>query len=252
MASVLFDDWVWSYSRLQSFCQCPWGFAQRYLYGLQESRPEPGFYAAYGSLVHSLHERWYKGTITKDQLIPEFISGFIKLPDFDPDRRSQYLLNGLDYFGKDIYTPPSIVGVERRFRFMVGEYKFQGIIDLLYEEDGGLVILDHKSHNLQPRTGRKKPTAKDLELDAYLRQLYLYAHAVRQQKLGAVKKLVFNCFRTGIRIEEPHSAAAELEAVNWAVDTIRQIENTRAFMPNPEWFFCRNLCDTRAICDYRE
>jgi hypothetical protein len=249
MASVLFDDWVWSYSRLQSFCQCPWGFAQRYLYGAPS---EPNFYSAYGSLIHGLYERWYKGKIRQEQLIPEFVSGFIHLPDIEPERRSQYLLSGLSCFGREIDTPEKIVGVERRVRFTVGGYRFQGIIDLMYEQDGGIVILDHKSHSLQPRSGRKKPTVKDRELDEYLRQLYLYAHAVRQLKLGEVKKLVFNCFRTGVVIEEPHSAAAELDAVNWAVDTIRQIEDTRLFLPTPDWFYCGNLCDTRSICDYRE
>ena len=247
MANVLFDDWVWSYSRLQSFCQCPWGFAQRYLYG---EKSETNFYAAYGSLIHKLHERWYNGTIDRQQLIPAFVSGFVTLPETEPERRSQFLLSGLDYFKKDIFTPENILGVERRFRFAVGNYRFQGIVDLIYEEDGGLVILDHKSHNLQPRSNRKKPTVKDQELDAYLRQLYLYAHAVRQQKLGSVKKLVFNCFKTGVLIEEPYSAAAELKAVDWAVDTIRRIENTTVFTPAPDWFFCRNLCDTRSICDY--
>lgn len=249
MANVLFTDWVWSYSRLQSFCQCPWGFAQRYLYG---EKSETNFYAAYGSLVHEIHERWYKGTLSEKQIIPAFVDGFVSLPDTEPERRSTYLLSGLNYFGRDIYTPEKIVGVERRVRFHTGPYRFQGIIDLMYEEDGGLVILDHKSHDLQPRSGRAKPTVKDQELDSYLRQLYLYAHACRELKLGQVTKLVFNCFRSGALVEEPYSAAAELEAVNWAVDTIQRIENTAQFLPNPDWFFCRNLCDTRSICDYRE
>ena len=249
MANVLFSDWVWSYSRLQSFCQCPWGFAQKYLYG---NRGEDNFYAAYGSLVHKLHERWYLKRIAERQLIPEFVSGFVRLPDIEPERRSQYLLSGLNYFGRDIYTPTNIVGVEKRVRFHVGEYAFQGIIDLLYEEDGKLVILDHKSHNLSPRSGRSRPTVKDKELDEYLRQLYLYAHAVRELKLGEVSKLVFNCFKTSQRIEEPYRASGELEAVNWALDTIHNIENATVFLPNPDWFFCRNLCDTRSVCEYKE
>lgn len=249
MGNVLFEDWVWSFSRLQSFHQCPWGFAQRYLYGEPQ---EDNFYAAYGSLMHELHERWYKGTITKDQLIPAFVDGFTKLPDTAADRKSQYLLSGLEYLGRDIYTPEHIVGVEHRVRFAIDGYRFQGIIDLLYEEDGKLVVLDHKSHNLYPRSGRRKPTAKDKELDQYLRQLYLYAHAVRKLQMGEVGKLVFNCFKTGTLVEEPYSAAGELEAVNWALDTIHQIENTKLFLPEPDWFYCRNLCDTRGVCEYKE
>ena len=250
MASILFDDWVWSYSRLQSFEQCPWGFAQKYLYG-EVQRGEQNFFSAYGSLVHELHERWYKGEIQKEQIIPTFIRQFIALPETDSKRRSRYLASGLNYFAQDIYTPDDIVGVEQRLKFHVGKYRFIGIADLLYRENGGLVIMDHKSHDLQPRSGKRKPTIKDQELDRYLRQLYLYAHACRELKLGQVTKLVFNCFKSGIRIEEPYSAAGELEAVNWAIDSIKRIENSTVFLPMPDWFFCHNLCDTRSVCDYK-
>lgn len=248
MANVLFDDWVWSYSRLQSFNQCPWGFAERYLYGEPH---ESNFYSAYGSLIHKLLERWYKGDIAKDHLIPAYVSGFITLPETEPLRRSQYLLNGLEYLSGDIYTPENIKGVERRVRFEIGGYKFVGVIDLVFEQDGQLVIMDHKSHNLVPRSGRKKPTAKDAELDEYLRQLYLYAYAMRQAGTK-VDKLMFNCFRTGVLIEEPCLASGELEAVRWALDTIHQIEQTTMFLPKPDWFYCRNLCDIRSLCDYKE
>lgn len=248
MANILFDGWVWSYSRLQSFHQCPWGFAQRYLYG---EAHESNFYSGYGSLVHGLLERWYKGEIKKDQLIPEFVSGFLALPAIEPARRSQYMLNGLDYFSKDIYTPEQIKGVEHRVRFSVGKYKFVGVIDLMFEQDSKLVIMDHKSHNLLPRSGKVRPTAKDRELDEYLRQLYLYAYALRQAG-KPVDKLMFNCFRTGALIEEPCLETGEQEAVRWALDTIHQIEDTTVFLPEPDWFYCENLCDTRSICDYKE
>ena len=251
MANILFDDWVWSYSRLKLFEQCPWGFAQKYLYKDSGGIPEQNFYSSYGSLVHEIHEHWYKGELDKAQIIPAFIDGFVSLPATDAERRSKYLMNGLNYFEQGIYTPENIIGVERRVRFHAGPYLFQGIIDLLYEEDGGLVVLDHKSHDLRPRSGRTRPTASDQELDEYLRQLYLYAHACRELKLGSVQKLVFNCFKSGMRIEEPYNAAGELEAVNWAIDTIRQIEDTPVFFPLPDWFFCRNLCDMRTTCDYK-
>lgn len=251
MANILFDDWVWSYSRLQSFEQCPWGFAQKYLYS-DTKRGEPNFYSAYGSLIHELHERWYKGEIKKDQIVPEFIKRFIALPPTDSKRRTRYLASGLNYFSRGIYTPGDIVGVEQRLKFHVGGYRFVGIADLIYKENGGLVIMDHKSHDLQPRSKHRKPTVKDKELDKYLRQLYLYAHACRELGLGKVNKLVFNCFKAGVRVEEPYSAVGELEAVAWASDIIHQIENARVFAPLPDWFFCRNLCDTRSICDYKE
>ena len=115
MANILFDDWVWSYSRLQSFEQCPWGFAQKYLYS-DTKRGEPNFYSAYGSLIHELHERWYKGEIKKDQIVPEFIKRFIALPPTDSKRRTRYLAIFRYVFGRNENFSRSRCTSSRKFK----------------------------------------------------------------------------------------------------------------------------------------
>lgn len=249
MSSVLFSDWVWSHSRITLFEQCPYAFALKYIY--EEPNGKTNFYAGFGSYMHRIHELFYTGVLKQDELVQYYIEHF---DEVGPHKgRSKYFVEGLNYFeGGMLVTPSSIVGVEQRINFKVGEYDFTGIIDLLYEnEDGTLTICDHKSHPLQPRSKRKKPTLSDKELDQYLKQLYLYAHGVHQLGLGNVGALQFNCFRARTTVSEEYSEAKEEEAVEWAINTIHNIEDTSMFYPVDDWFYCHNLCDHREVCEYK-
>ena len=249
MSSILFSDWVWSYSRLTLYEQCPYAFALKYIYN--DDREQTNFYAGFGSYMHRIHELFYTGVLKKEELLPYYIEHFDEVGNHKG--RSKYFVEGLNYFeGGVAITPSSIVGAEQRINFKVGDYDFTGIIDLLYRnEDGTLTICDHKSHPLQPRSNRKKPTASDKELDDYLKQLYLYAHGVRQLGLGSVGVLQFNCFRVSKTIENIYSKEKEDEAVEWAVNTIHNIEDASTFYPVDDWFYCHNLCDHREVCEYK-
>ena len=251
MSSLIYDDWTWSYSRLSLFNQCPYAFALKYLYG---ETSQSNQYAEFGSYIHSIHEQFYNKELKESELVPYYIEHFSEVNSrMSGEAKSKYFLDGLNYFEGGIrVVPSSIIGVEKVINFKVANYRFVGIIDLLYRnEDGSLTILDHKSHNLKPRSGRAKPTATDRELDDYLKQLYLYAHGVHQLGLGNVSTLTFNCFRGSQIIENRYSEAKEDEAVEWAVNTIRKIEDATVFEPRPDWFYCRNLCDCRGICEYK-
>ena len=75
----------------------------------------------------------------------------------------------------------------------------QGVIDLVGRSDtGGLVIVDHKSRALKPRSKRKKPTKTNQELDEYLRQLYLYA-VPEGEGLHSSQPIVYNLFTISCR-----------------------------------------------------
>jgi len=249
MSSVMFSDWVWSYSRLTLYEQCPYAFALKYIYG--EPNEQTNFYAGFGSYMHRIHELFYTGVLKQEDLVQYYIEHF---DEVGPHKgRSKYFVEGLNYFEGGIkVVPSSIVGVEKRINFKVGDYDFTGIIDLLYEnEDGTLTICDHKSHPLQPRSNRKKPTASDRELDSYLKQLYLYSHGVRQLGLGDVGVLQFNCFRIAKTLDNIRLEEKEEEAVEWAVKTIHDVENASTFYPSEDWFYCHNLCDHRQVCEYK-
>lgn len=249
MSSLIYSDWTWSHSRITLYEQCPYAFALKYIYN--DDRGQTNFYAGFGSYMHRIHELFYTGVLKREELLQYYIEHFDEVGNHKG--RSKYFVEGLNYFeGGMSIIPSSVVGVEQRINFKVGEYDFTGIIDLLYRnEDGTLTICDHKSHPLQPRSNRKKPTASDKELDEYLKQLYLYAHGVHQLGLGSVGVLQFNCFRVMSTVENIYSKEKEEEAVEWAVNTIKNIESADEFPPFDDWFYCHNLCDHREVCEYK-
>ena len=98
-----------------------------------------------------------------------------------------------------------MVGVEKKVDFVVNGIPFVGYIDFLGEKDGDLYVVDNKSRILKPRSSRAKPTKADEELDAYLRQLYIYSAAVEEEYGKTPKSLCFNCFRDKLFIIDRHT-----------------------------------------------
>lgn len=145
-----------------------------------------------------------------------------------------------------------MLSVEECVKFKIDGRDFVGYIDFLGEDDDGLVIVDHKSRALKPRTARKKPTKSDIELDEYLRQQYLYAEAIRQKFGSYPKKLCFNIFRNDLLIQEDFQSDACDEAKQWSLDQIGKIREEEGFRPRPEFFKCRYLCGVNHLCEYFE
>ena len=247
----IIDSMRWSYSRITSFENCPYAWYLRYLYGETEQQ---NFYASYGSFVHKLLERYFKGELPRQSLPTEFLMGFAtnvegKRPS--EDIVGKYIESGYNYFkGFDGFEYET-VDVECRLEFCIGQTEFVGFVDFLGKDsDGNLVVVDHKSRDLKPRSGRKKPTKKDEELSQYLRQLYLYSVGI-EQKFGKLPtKLCFNCFKSGVFIEEPFNHDAFEQAKDWTVHEVRYIADETEFRPCLDWFYCNNLCGFKEVCCY--
>ena len=239
----------WSYSRVNSFSQCPYGWFLKYLGGAED---EELFYASFGSFMHHLLERFYKGEATPDELEAEFFQDFDeKVIGERPKNIDFYIEQGSKFIRELTPLPYCVVDVEKFVRFEVGGKKFVGVIDLLVQDgDGEYVIIDHKSHKLQPYTGRKKPTKSDDELSQYLRQLYLYSAGVEQIYGKRPVKLCFNCFMNGNFIEVPFDDAVYETVTQEMVEEVRYIEKTDDFYPRDDWFYCRNLCGLHNSCVY--
>ena len=69
----LIEDMVWSYSRIESFDSCPYKFYLKYI---SEEEDEPRFYAQYGSFMHRILEKYYRGELPKDEMLTEFLLNF--------------------------------------------------------------------------------------------------------------------------------------------------------------------------------
>lgn len=243
--SYLISLMTWSYSRLRAYEDCGYGFFLNYI---EEEEEIKHFYAEYGSLIHRILERFYSGAITKEQALSIFMTGFVlDLPnEVKPSIAENYYQQGKEYLSSLAMPKEKIVGVEERLNFKVGDYPFVGFVDLLLEDDG-LIIQDHKSRIL--RRGTKK---QNEEFNSFTKQLYLYSAGIEQRYGQLPKKLRFNCFRNGTLLEEVFDKNKYEETIQWALDTIKKIEQESMWKPSLEWFKCRYICGFSDSCEYKE
>lgn len=141
------------------------------------------FFANYGKFIHELAADFYEGKKTQDQVYREYLTGFRQNVNAYMPKKStfdSYFADGARFL-KGIQMPDEeVLAVEQEAKFDVGDYHFIGYIDRVDRDDNGdLLIVDHKSRKLKPRSTRKKPTKSDEELDSYLKQLYLYSDFVK-------------------------------------------------------------------------
>lgn len=241
---------VWSWSKVKCFLDCPYRFYLKYIAKLSTSA---GFFASYGSFIHSLLEAFLRGEATAEELRERYLTGFrAAVARSAPSRAvfESYFRGGLSYL-EGISPPPCpILWVERRVEFSVDSFPAIGIADCLCENGGKLYLLDHKSRALKPRSGRAKPTAGDRELDEYFRQLYLYSIPVEDCFGRPPDFLCFNCFRTGRKIVEPYRTDRAREAEAWFCAQVSRVRSAEEFPPALEFFKCRHLCEMSGHCEY--
>ena len=253
----LIDDMTWSYSRLSSYESCPYMWKLTYLDDVPKTEM---FYTEYGSLMHKILANFLTGKNDEGFLKTQFVSEFVDLKNKlhygnmkgNPGTKvaNKYFDTGLEFFCsslenfKNEISGCDIKAVEKRSYFKIGKYKFVGVKDLVLEKDGRLIIVDHKSHDLKPRNG-KKNTAANKELDKYLRQLYLYSQTEDGKRPA---ELWFNCFRTGTVIKEEFKSEKFKEVCDWAIETINTISNDTDFDENYNYFFCNYICDKHESC----
>jgi len=244
---------VWSYSRLKSFEDCKYRWFLKYI--AREDADTELFFASFGKFVHGILSRIYAGEITEQEALMLYLTSFREevVGKASSDKvYSSYLEDGKNAVLSPKRFCGSVVSVENRFALSVAGFPFIGFIDLLMEEDGEYIITDHKSRTLQKKSGRANPTKNDLLVDEFFRQLYLYAEAVYQKYGKYPKRLILNCFRNGVVIEEEFDKDKLKEAVSWATGIIEEIAKTEDFSPSLDYFRCQYLCEMRDKCEYYE
>lgn len=206
--------------------------------------------------MHSIMQQYLTGVLTKNELVPYYLTHFLtEITGKAPTQKiyQSYLEQGRQYLKALSFPARKILKVEDEMHFEFAGYPFTGFLDLMSEdEDGKLYITDHKSRALKPRSNRSKPTQSDVELDKYLRQLYIYAHAVHSLYGRYPDYLEFNCFRTNTWICEPFSIERMQEVEEWARDLIDRITSESKWNAHLEFWFCKHLCDVAEECEYED
>lgn len=222
---------------------------------IKQYEETPLFYSSYGSFMHKLIEKFYRGEIQKEELPIRFLLDFSKEVKGTRPPESivqKYIAKGNEYLRHFKPFPYNMIDVEKKVEFVIEGMPFIGFIDYLGEKDGELYIVDNKSRDLKPRSNRKRPTVKDAELDDMLKQLYIYSSAIKQEYGKFPKSLCFNCFKSGVFIEEPFDRDAYDSAIEWARKSIEDIKNTERFYPKIEFFSCNYICGVQEKCCYKE
>ena len=259
MDNFIIDNMTWSFSRLQSYNQCPYGFKLRYIDCIEG---EGNFYSQYGSFVHSILERFAKGELSIFDISTYYEDNFIANVTYDAppnnyvDIKQSYYDKGLDYLNNiDLDLEGyEVLGVEKECKFKVGDYNMVGYIDLLLRDKhtGDITVLDHKSGSVKFKKNGEPASSETKHLLDFKRQLYLYSIAVTEEFGVKPKYLQWNLFkdRNWFKIEFNDDELEE--AKKWVIDTIDKIKNDIAFPPNPQHYFCYNLCDMRnCACEYK-
>lgn len=249
----LIRSMTWSYSRLKAFDDCPYRWYLKYI-RFPSARRKEMFFANYGKFVHELIASYYLHEKSADELQLEYMSRFSsQVKGSAPNRTiyKNYFSDGLNYWKSLKPLSDNVLSVESKADFSIGEARFTGFIDLLTtDESGNIILVDHKSRALKPRSSRLSPTKTDQELDSYLRQLYLYAAFVQKRYGKFPAKLCFNCFRKNLLIDEPFSQTAYDDTLAWATSKVEDISIETEFRPQLEYFKCRHLCEMQDYCEY--
>ena len=247
---------IWSYSRLHSFSDCPYKWFLTYLYRDENGmrlRRKSGFFAEFGNYMHLLLQMYFDGVLRKEDLPMFYLSHYkdnVRSAAPNQNVSHNYFTQGFRYLDSFSFPNRRIIGVEESFDFTFAGKKWVGFIDL-QTEDNKLIITDHKSRTLKPRSNRKTPTKSDLELDEYLKQLYIYSAAIHEKYGHFPGALEFNIFRTQTIIQEPFDIQKYHQVETWAKNEIETIIRNDDWSAKPEYWRCNYLCDVCQDCEYR-
>lgn len=255
----LLDTMTWSFSRLNSFYNCPYEWKLRYI---DCNKSENGFFGEYGSLIHKILEKYEKGELSLFELNDYYEEHFSEnVPHDAPpnkyvDIKQSYYEKGLDYFNNidldlDKYE---VLGVEKEVRFQIAGKDFVGYIDLLLKEKetGKIIILDHKSASIKILKNGKVSKSDQEHVREFIRQLCLYAIPIIEE-YGHVDELWWNLFKDKNWLKMPFNKEDYDEAIQWAEDTLKLIEAEKQWLPNnSSSYYCNYLCGQRNnACEYK-
>ena len=237
---------TYSFSKLSAFDQCPRMWELTYITKAPKLK---GAFSEYGTLMHSVLERYERGEIPLSALADTFdwewddvFADIVWPPNKFVDLSDSYHQQGMAFLEgfEGIPQDTKILGVEQHFEIPISDFILQGFIDLAYEQEGKLVILDWKT--------AKAYTKKDLEHKQ--RQPYLYAMWAKNEFGRWPDEIHFYHIRDVKRVVIPFDEKTQRESVDWAVKQVDTIRKAWDFPCKPSEFFCRNICSVRGSCKY--
>ena len=237
---------TYSFSKLSAFDQCPRMWELTYITKAPQVK---GAFSEFGTLMHSVLERYERGELPLSALADTFdwewdetFSDIVWPPNKYVDLGESYYRQGKSFLEefKGIPDGMKILGVEQHFKIPVADFALQGFIDLVYEHDNKLAILDWKT--------AKAYTKSDLVHKQ--RQPYLYSLWAKKKFGRWPDEICFWHIRDDKLVRIPFDEETQKESVDWAVKQVDTIRKAWDFPCKPSEFFCRNICSVRGSCKY--
>lgn len=252
------DTMRWSFSRLQSYYECAYGWNLQYI---ECVHGDNNFFGQYGKFIHSILEKYAKNELSMFELPIYYEENFDNEITYSApynkysDIRESYYNKGLEYFNNIDFVLDNyeILGVEKEINFKIGDYELIGYIDLLLrDKNGNIIILDHKSANIKILKSGKISKTDLPHMEDFKRQLYIYAMAVHDEYGEFPNKIMWNMFNNQSFIEFKFNYKKYKKSIIWAYKTIKCIESEVLWLPNPSYYRCNNLCNFRnKACPYK-
>ena len=260
----MLDDRVWSFSSVNCYENCPRCFYLSYLQDPPLKKVNNAF-AQWGTLGHSLFERYTDGTLELYELGSTYEKEYYERVNltFPPnkyvDLNESYHDKGLEYFENFNGFPDNwdLIDSEREIHLNINGNEFIGFIDLIVKDKNTnkYIIVDHKS---------KSKFKNDKEKAEYARQLYLYSLYIEKEFNEFPSHLIFNMFRADDTVTIEFNEQDFNDSIQWFTQTITKIKNDNTFTdkiglqyaqkgkPLGEFkkddFFCNHLCGVREHC----
>lgn len=257
--SLLPDDHVYSYSQLQSFNECRYGFYLRKIEGLEEEQSNA--FAEKGSLIHNLLDQWAKGLLSKSDMLAEYDRRYgdevqSAWPRMMKGYAQKAYQQGYEFLSNfDEFKGYEILLAEEKYNTKIqlpdgSDRPFVGIVDLVVRDEStnDLIIFDHKS--------KGKSSFKKAEDEMY-RQLYMYAQFVNEKYGRFPDKLGFHLFnQDGLKVTRSFDVQEYERTMKWASKTIMEIEaatmidwlECKEIPEGKTDMYCTQLCGARKMC----
>lgn len=249
------DEMTWSFSRVNSYKECPYQF---YLQYIEENKNGvSNFYAELGSFMHHILEKILLKEMKVEDAAEYFVNNidnhvFCEIKKSTADKAIEACIEYLAATDMEMLDGFDIVGVEMKCEYGINDLNQVGYIDLLlkHKEEGYFVIVDHKSSGYPLKKDGGVLKSKETMFRDYKRQAYLYATYVYGTYGQFPKEIWWNHFKDNKIAKIEFDEDEYKEAVRWFVNTISEIYEDNDFMPNMNYFTCNVLCDFREECVY--
>lgn len=177
-------DRIWSFSRVNSFHNCPKEYQVHYLEHLKLD--SGNVYTEFGTFSHNTIQSLVRGEIKYDEMYPKWqdeVGNWEVDPNsyqFDNDKiKTGYIANLNHYFKHTQVPAGSQFETEKPVLATIGEnnkYVFVGYVDTQYvDEDGNLVLVDYKTSSRSSFSKAKLPE-KSLQLMLYAIGKHQHSH----------------------------------------------------------------------------